>query len=734
MAKRTGRDEGAVNPVRISPDNPIAKNAGEKPKDSKSENAEALQKKILRLMNEAIDYYEEELEPDQTNATNYYYGRPFGDEKDGRSKVVNTVVRDAVLAAVPSLMRIVYEADNVAEFKPREPEDDAGAKQATDTIRYAVTEDNPGFAIFWAWIMDALVRRLGIVKWWWEEKTRKTRSEYTGLTEQEFQILASDEEVEIEKAESYEVQGIGKLYDVTAFHVEQDGRAKIECVPNEEFVFTPNARSLEEARIVAHVREIPASECLAMLIEDGMDEDEADELIEESRGKKRSISSDDLQAARQFDGVNRSQINPTEEEVEDFVLYAEVYTLIDVEDPEYDDDDEHLLPERRLFKCVGPKFEITNGEGLGECTDDLPFAVWTPIPEPHTIVGLSFWDLLKDIQRIISQIERGTLDSLAQAINPVTEVVNGMVNMQDFISGEVGGVRRVRAIGQTQTIVHHFVGGDTMPMIDYYNGVIEDRTGKNKGAMGLDADALQSTTKVAAAAILSASQQRIEIIARIFAETGLRPLFRGLLKLMTKHQTQARTIRLRNQYVQVDPRQWDSTMDVQINVALGAGTPNDKIEMLAGLAGKQQELLAQGSPLVSNVEIRKTLAKMTELSGYKNADEFFKPWGPQEEQQMQQQMAKQQPPPSPDMALVEVERQKAAAKAALDIEDFRLRQWQAREEADRERDKLARETALKEKELELKYSTQNIEIDLAHQIERDRLAQERQELAAGAPA
>lgn len=718
MAKRTGKSQGYTNPVADSPDAPRAIDRQLK----KDEPDEDVQIRVRRLLNEAIDYYEEELEPDQVKATEYYKGEPFGDEKEGRSKVVNTVVRDAVLAAIPSLMRIVYEADNVAEYKPRGPEDEAAARQATDYIRYLITEDNPGFSIFWNVIMDGLVRRIGTVKWWWDETPVKTRSTYTGLTEAEVQMLTSDPDVEVESGVALPQADGSILFDMTIYRTTFRG-VVVDTVPNEEWVFSPGARSLEDARLYAHVREVPQDDLRAMLVADGMDADEVEELIEKNKGKKSRIVSEDLSAARQFDGINRRETNPTANEVEDSVLYAEAYAKIAVEDdPNYDED---ALPERRLFKCVGPEWEIVNNDGLGECVDDdLGFATWTPIPEPHTIVGLSFWDLLKDIQRIISQIERGTLDSLAQAITPVTEVVNGMVNMQDFINPEVAGIRRVRAIGQTQTVVHHFVGGDTLPMLSYYGQVIEDRTGKNKGAMGLDADALQSTTKVAAAAILSASQQRIEIIARVFAETLLKPMFKGLLKLVTKHQQQSRLVRLRNQYVEVDPRHWDSTMDVQVNVALGAGTPNDKIEMLAGLASKQQELMQTGSPLVSNIELRNTLATMTELSGQKNVERYWKKWGQEEEAAMQQAMAQQPPPPDPNMALVEVERMKAATEAALAEKKYQLEVWKAQREDDRERDKLSRDTVLKEREMELKYQAEIEDSQLKAQIAKDRADQE----------
>lgn len=400
------------------------------------------------------------------------------------------------------------------------------------------------------------------------------------------------------------------------------------------------------------------------------------------------------------------------------------------------------MPELRLFKCVGAEWEIINGDEdengdrVGECVDDHPFADWTPLPVAHTVVGLSNWDLLKDLQRIISQIERGTLDSLAQAITPTTEVVQGQVNMQDFINPEVAGIRRVRQVGMTREVVHHFVGADTLPMLDYYNRAIEDRAGKSKGT-GIDAKSLQSTTQVAAAAYVDAARQRVELIARVFCETGYAKLHKKLLKLITKHQQPGRVVRIRNQWTPIDPRHWNAGMDVQVNMPIGAGTTSERLEIFGGIASKQQEMIQLGVPFVSNVELRNTLDDIVQMSGKKNTARYFKPWGEQEEMQRQQMMAQQPPPPSPELALVEVEKMKAQAEMAIKQQEFALKQWEATMQDDRERDKNARDAALKERELELKFQAEIHDNELKAQVAADRAAMDadvKREAAKNAPA
>lgn len=683
---------------------------------------EEIQGIVTRQIERALTYREENVEPDQVEATDYYYGRPFGNEEEGRSKVVSTVIRDAVLQIMPSLLRIFFGGDQAVEYRPRGPEDVEGARLKTEYVNMIVQEDNEGFLSFHSAFKDALVRRLGVIKYWWDEFHRVESHKFTGLDETQVLMLNLDEEVEvIVDSIAYAGEGepdpatgeLTQLFDVDVRRRIRDGRAKFAAIPPEEFVWTSDARSLDDAVLVAHVREVEADELIAM----GVPED----MVEDARGKTRpdQLYADDLHQIRNVNDDDHSWFDDETElpEATQKVLFAEAYMLFD--------GDEDGVAELRKFECVGPKFEIVPdeyGDRLGTIVSCRPFALFTPEPEPHTIMGLSLYDLLKDLQRIKSQIERATLDSLGLSVEPQQEVVANMVNMKDLLSPELSGIIRVRAPGQIREVKHQFVGPDTLPILDYYDRVAQKRSGQNDASAGLDADALQSSTRAAVNATITAAQARVEMIARIFAETGVRQLFKGLLKLIVENQDRPRMVRLSNQYVEIDPRSWDANMDVQVNVALGTGLVEEKIAMLGMIAQKQMELLQLGSPIVGNVQVRATLAKIVELAGWKNADEFFKPWGEQEEQQMQEQLAQQPPQPDPATMIAQAEVMKAQASAQEGAQKLSLQQQEMYLKDDRERDKIARDAALREREIEMKYQVEIEDARLARAIEADRAA------------
>lgn len=675
------------------------------------EASDEVQAIVKRMIEEAVQHYQDELEPEQTKATDYYKGRPFGDEKDGRSKVVSTDVRDATLAQIPSIMRVLYGPDQTVEFKPRGPEDEQVAREMTDGVRYIVTEENNGFLVLHDFVQDGLVRKLGVTKAWFEESYRVTADSFSGLSEDQVAQLEEDPDCEVE-IESRAEDG---TLNVHVTRRKKGGCTKIAAVPSEEFVYTPDARDLDAAPLVAHVREMPSDELIAM----GIDP----ELVKKHVGKTRGLDSDGMESTRNFyDGSSKWKDSDDDRDASQrTVLYAEAYVLIDLDGDE--------IAERRLFQCVGPDYEIANGPD-GEIVDDVvPFAVWCPYREAHTIVGDSNYDLLATVQRVKSHVLRKMLDSFSLATDPKTEVVQGQVNMGDLLNDEIGGIVRVRAPGMIREVGNTFVGEAALPVLGYFDGIKEDRTGTSKAAMGLDADALQSSTKAAVAATLSGSQQRIEFIVRMLAETGLKRLFRLVAALEAKHQNAPRYMRLRNQWVPIDPRYWDSSMDVQVNVALGQGTPQDKIEALAAILASQKELMGMGAPFVGWAEIRNAINRVIEQAGYKDSTEFFQPWGPEQDQAMQQAKQNQEPPPDPTMMLAQIEQSKVQLQAMDAERTASLNEWKAMQENDREREKAAADIELRRYEINLKYGAQITQMQLEADVKREKHAMEAESAA-----
>lgn len=679
---------------------------------------------VTRMMEEAIQHYEENLEPDQVKATDYYWARPFGNEVKGRSKVVTTEVRDVTLRQLPTLMRVFFSPERAVEFRGHGPEDQPVAEQQTDWVNWVVTQQNDSYRTLYEVIQDALVRRIGWTKWWWEERKRVEATEYTGLTLQELTLLASEPDAELEILGTQEgppppeaapgppgapeqpQAPLDTLYDVRVTRTITTGRERYAAVPPEEMFFTPNARDVDSAPLVAHAREVPLSDVVEM----GYDLDE----IEDLAGRRRALSSETLRQSRQYHGGDGTEAEDDERDPSQrLVFFTEAYALMDL--------DGDGVSELRRFDCAGPQFKILNGPD-GEIVDERPFAAWGANLEAHTLVGMGNYDLVGDLQLINSQILRGTLDSLAISINPLTEIVQGEVNMQDAMNTDVVKFIRVRRPGMMREVKHSFVGPDTLPMLAHTKEIEESRTGTTRASQGLDADVLQSTTKAAVTGTFSAAQQRLDLIARNLAETGMRRMFTGILKLTIKHPQPGRMYRLRGKYIPIDPRHWDATMDVQVNIGLGQGTPEDRIAALQMQLQNQMGLMQSGSPLVTNVELRATLGKLVELMGWKNSEEFYRPWSADDEQQAQQAASQQQPPPDPNMALVEIEKMKAEGQMAMDIQKFELEKWKAQMEDDRERDKLARDSALKERELELKHGVEIQDAAMKAAVALDRAA------------
>ena len=329
-----------------------------------------------------------------------------------------------------------------------------------------------------------------------------------------------------------------------------------------------------------------------------------------------------------------------------------------------------------------------------------------------------------DIQRIKSNVQRGILDSLAQSIHPRTAIVEGQANMEDVLNTEVGAVIRMRAPGMVQPFTTPFVGQAAFPMLDYLDDIKQTRTGISKAAAGLDADALQSTTKAAVSATVNAAHQHMEMIARIFAETGLRKLFTGILKLVVENQDRARMVRLRNTFVPIDPRSWDAKMDVIVNVGVGDGTIEDRINILNQVAARQEMLIEKtgpNNPVVSIPQYTNTLTKMLQLAGIKDSANYFN--------QLPVDFQLPEPPapkPTPEEILAQVQAQSIQAdiqKKAAELQLDRERMLMA---DDRERDRIEQDGILRRYELELKYGVQiqSAEIDAAMNRDRELIRQQ----------
>jgi len=628
-----------------------------------------LQAIVAQEIEAARAWGETYLQEPRVAAMRAYKGAPYGNEKEGRSKVVTRELRDTVRAIMPSMLRIFCGGERAVEYTAQQEEDAALAEQLTDYVNHVVLGiDNPGFLLFHSWFKDAFLQSpAGIVKWYWEdEPIVLTEVEYEGMDLPTWAELLSSEDVE--EVESFIDEDTG-LIDGRIRRVKPHGRIRIKVIPAEEIGFGEHDTDLDNARLIYHQREITAAEAVAM----GYDYEEIEEFL--------GMDGEFVMSTPEAFERNPQDVEPGASGTfmdagSKTMLYTEALFRIDT--------DGDGRAELRKICCAGPNYSILSNT----VTDEVPYAFLSPDPESHSLIGTNFADILSDIQYLNTHLWRGMLDSLGFSLFPRTVVLEGMVRMEDVLDQQVGQTIRARVPGAVQELNHTFNGLSILPVMEQLKALRQERTGITDISAGTGPEILQSTTKAAVNAAVTAGQAQVEVLARIFAETGVKRLFAGILHTLAKHPTavQNRTVRLRNTWVKLDPRIWDARMDVQVNVALGGGLPEDRRIFMERVLEKQEailEKLGPSNPLVSLKEYRHTLGKLLEMSGEKNASAFFKEIPPDWE-------PPPPPEPEPDPAgiLAQAEMQKAQNQAQEQQARLQLDQLKIMLEDDRARDKM----------------------------------------------
>jgi hypothetical protein len=684
-------------------------------KDKKEEAAE--QTKILNLesvlrseMDDAKDFISQVGE-ERAESTEYYLGNEPEETSTLQSRFVSTDVRDTILFMLPSIMRTFFGTKKIVEFVPYGPEDIPVAEQQTNYINYVVQEKNPGFKILYDVFKDALVRKAGYVKAFWDDSISSSTHEYTNIDPAQYQALIMDENVEI-VSESVEMSTMTMIdpmtneeitqespasYDLTIRRIKQKNQVCIEAIPPEEVLIARHARSLEESSYVAHRMVKTVSDLVAM----GYDREE----ISQHAGYGSSavdVEAFEEQIARNpFDDIvypDRADTGSKD------VLYIEHYLFYDL--------DEDGIDERVRVCTVGEGLHIMDMQPF----DELPIISFCPDPEPHTAIGSCPADYLKPIQAAKSQIMRDTLDSLGHAIFPRMGIVEGQVNIDDVLNTDIGQPIRMRAPGMVQPFTIPFAGKEAFPILSYLDESKENRTGVSKASAGLNAEALQSSTSAAVTATMSGAQGRIELICRHFAEGGMKDLFKLVNNLIIKHQDAEDVFRLDNEFIPVDPRYWDADKDMVVNVGLSKTNDDEKMTMLSQLAGKQEQILqtlGPNNPLVTLQQYANTLTRTIEMAGFKDASNFVTPQVPP--------MPPQQPQgPSAEEMLAQAEMQKAQVSAQKSIIDAETDRMKIIMDDDRTRDIEEAQIRLKSAELQAKYGTQVNIAEINAIMERDR--------------
>ena len=636
---------------------------------------------VARIQEEITDSlgYGDEISQQRERAMEYYYGLPFGNEVEGRSQFIDSTVQDTIEWIKPSLMRVFAAGDDMVKFTPHGPEDVPMAEQASDYVNYVFTKDNPGFEILYSWFTDALLSKNGIIKVWWDETEESTREEYYDLTDIEVESIISDDDVDVVQhtEEEREVESdIGQVvetrHDLVIKRRERDGKIKIENVPPSEFLISREAKSIPQARFVCH----RVRKTLSELREMYPDQD----LEPEDLGGDEDDTTFPSERESRFDFDNSSSFHFGASEPEEALrsyLVHESYLKTDF-------DGDGIAELRKV--CVVGDYVLEN-----DPIDATPFVSITPIKIPHKFFGLSVADLVIPLQLMKSTLMRNLMDNMYNMNFGRYAVLEGQANLDDLLTQRPGGIVRVKSPNAITPLTTPPLEPYSFQMLEYLDGVRESRAGVSRMSQGMNENALTShTTATAVNAVMTAAQSRVELIARNFAETGVKDLMLVIYKLLYKFQDKERMVMLRNEWVPVRPNVWKDKYDCTVSVALGSGNKDQQMAHLSQMLSFAGEAMGGGLRIVNEQNMYNLGAALVKAMGFQNVSDFLtdpsqippQPGEPSEAQMEMQVKSKELDIKAAELQLkqqkIQQEYQKLAVDSRLKQEELNLEREQNR--------------------------------------------------------
>jgi len=661
---------------------------------------------LSNQIDNALGYLGGHLSQSRRKSLEYYLGDKLGTEIDGRSQVVSTDVSDTIESILPNLLRVFTASDNVVRCDPVTAEDVPLAEQASAYLNHVFYKENNGFQLLYNFFKDALIEKNGFLKIYYDESETVEHETYKNLTKAEKDALndTKDDIEEVEEEvfedesakedyekliEQYEARGIDvsqvqkpdfTLYNCKIKRTKKAGKVKIESVPPEEFLISRNAKSIDDADFVSHKVLMSRSDLVAM----GYDEEEVNSL---PKSDEDIFNTEEIVRSRNIDEFN---IDSATDKSTEKVLIYESYVR-------YDFDEDGIAELRKIISAGDSGSMVLENMPC----DNIPFVTITPIPMPHRFYGRSISELVEDIQLMKSTVMRQLLDNMYLTNNNRVAIMDGMVNMDDLLTTRPGGVVRTKQPPNQvmQPLQAQPISNQAFPMLNYLDTVREARTGITKSAQGLDADTLNSKTATGVNALMTQTQMRSELIARIFAETGVKDLFRKIFELMIKYQDKEKIVMLNNQYVPVRPTEWKDKFNINIVVGLGTGSKEQQTITLNNILERQlQAFQLQGGkemPMVTLKNMYNTLSKIIENAGLKNVESYFV--NPDVGKQM---MPPPAPPPLTPIEKIEFTRIDAENKRK--IADLELHYQELQQKSQ----EMALDFEAKIKDMALKYNTQ----------------------------
>ncbi len=695
--------------------------------DKDSDESRELVNIVGSHIDDSLGYVSTDTSLERQRALEYYMREPYGNEVEGRSQIVTAEVAEAVDGALPQLMKVFTQSKNAVVFEPVNEGDGELAEQATHYVNHIFYKDNNGVELLHDMFWDALCQKVGVLKAYWDDKKDVTKEKYDNLTEDELAMLMQDEEIEIVEQESVEevieqepqpavdpLTGqpvmdemgmpmmmdvppiINVYYNVKCKRTKDYSKIKVESIAPEEFLIDKRATNIEDAEFVAQRSLVTRSDLVAM----GYDPEMVAEL---STGDTLDFTPERI--ARYDSGEEPFATTDSENESMEVVEYYECYVRADL-------DGDGIAERHRV--CYADNKVLMHEE-----CDYQPFHSVCPFPIPHKFFGESLADRTMDLQLIKSTITRQMLDNLYLTNNYRVGAVEGQVNLDDLLTSTAGGVVRIKNPNALVPMTVQSSAGQSFPMLEYLDSIQAKRTGVSEASQGLDPNILQNVTATAVAAMSSAAGGKIELIARIFADTGMTTLMKGILQLICKYQQKERIIKVNNKFVPMNPREWDTEYNVTVNVGLGTGSKAEQLGVMQMVLDKQEQMLTQyglSNPLVSLKQYRDTLAKFVNMAGFQDESGFLKDVTQEQSDQLAQQQAQNpQSDPNTEAAkiLAQVEQEKAQMKMQSDMAKLEIEKQELELKVQREMLELQQKEVQFEKEMALK------EMELAQKASND---------------
>lgn len=530
---------------------------------------EHLRKSVLKDIERANSFYTTKVEPvirtrhQIYEADKAYYDKRFSQSK-GQSDFVSYDFWSMVQWAIPRVMNSFFGSDDAVVIIGRNEEDVQRAELMRALIQFQIMTQNKGFLVLWDWFTDAFQYNLGAIKIWWEriEDWEEEKLEYADMSRLMMLQQAQQEgQIQIEFASPPDNFGMSQVqYRVMRL---KSNKPVIEPVRITDLRWSPEAKDLKEANFVAHRQTVTADHLRK----------QARAGIYDAMAVERAIENEN--SGRVIYGAFETELNdeldqrPNEEDGARglYELY-ECYIKADI-------NGDGML-EDALISVVGDELIRIADNPYGR----VPIFTLAPIRDPFKVLAsLSFAEIVGEIQTIKTALMRQMLINTVNTNNLRWFIDGRGIDHKDIKENKqfikVDGDPRLKVVPFPQQGIATW----TMNLLESLEGALEQYTGKTRYNQGMDAQSLNKTA-TGIKLLQQASEQRLDYIVRVFAETGVSEMLRFLVELNQRYMDQPQVIRLKNQALQVMPDDINGEFDIDVNTEAGIGTRNQTIQNL----------------------------------------------------------------------------------------------------------------------------------------------------------